>query len=1309
VHNGRANPLLELVQERKIAKWKAENPDASFAIPKSSAGSSTQEDGASESEADSEVDSDFSDSDIEDGADTDTERSDSTSTVRGRKSKTAIRSRKYPFELPDHLRKSNSASPPQDLQFNPPKEANKFWDSPSSDNSDESGISGGSILKARVSAKSIPDWANPTSKLYDSERVARELPDMPSWANLRSNDYDLVRADAWYAIKLFNHADVTKRTTDAATKDSATEDSANTYEDRKPIDTKELVVPTGAPIDDIQTALSPEGVSTTDSNTDLALVVDPESAIKDVPDEALTSNDCDDHTHESQTGFNLPEDSHGSVSLDVGSVQSDDADIQSSDIEVDGLGEFVGAPVTPSALPALPNSSMVQTPLNDPDAFMDWLHEDYESALLCLVDTESNIPVYADPRNPEYEEDAAYEWVLWKVDPDFYNLNKDDQTVSASDAPTESQPDDETEAVTTETEEDVVTQLDSVVERPLSKLEQLESKWKQAYQAHWGVDDQTSRVDVLDVGSTDIDTPYQSRSLGEFEGVPLTQAALLALPDSAQNAHSSTTCSITSADTDVPPEVSEDTEIYGLGEFSDALVTPARLLALPNSATPQTSLVQAVEVTAETPPTTADIELSEAHVDIEVRPLGKFEGAPTAPAALLASPNSAPVSSTCVENITTTITPVQSVSQAVLDIRPLGEFDGAPVTPSALLALPNSGKQQSPISESALNHVEDVSTVVLTGDAHPYSLGQFEGAPVTPSALLALPNSTSPPSPAVDEQSHEEDASMMTSPTEHITQPPSVEKAVPTSYGLGDFDGAPVTPGALLALPNSASASSLHTDESEVEDAGLRENGGTTEPQAIHSEVSTADFYTLGEFEGAPVTPGALLALPNAAGGSSHPTVLLSDEYGAETPTNITTLAQSETLSGDQTGSSFESYVDVAAARVIEPIEEPLHTLRETSVIQLAVLRNEDSQPSTLVNLPPFPNAIAGFDYPAQEWLVTQQAHFHAAITVQYSVKLPEPADQTSLAIPALGFKLSTPLALPSFLSATVGFNVPADEWLATQKTASDALMAAEPAVTPETTVARTGVSDPTVLDTAFPGNNIPDTTVRSIAPMKTGRTIAPMKTGRPIALMKKTVRSIAPMKVSSAPEESLTSSKESSPKIPTLSPIVSVSTAPSAPSPKKTVTFAPTVSVKTVPSAPSSPTLPHAPVDIDRALLSARNTFLGGVSLEDFIDALPGGDLVHKMDIIETFALLSAEEKEMMDIALPHSLVPQELTSPLMQRRVKLGTTTLFTFLRGIQFDEDGETSLLNVAEAFRRAARHDSFGPSQKMAALLRAEADV
>lgn len=156
---------------------------------------------------------------------------------------------------------------------------------------------------------------------------------------------------------------------------------------------------------------------------------------------------------------------------------------------------------------------------------------------------------------------------------------------------------------------------------------------------------------------------------------------------------------------------------------------------------------------------------------------------------------------------------------------------------------------------------------------------------------------------------------------------------------------------------------------------------------------------------------------------------------------------------------------------------------------------------------------------------------------------------------------------------------------------------------------------------------------------------------------------------------------------------------------PKDSVECSPSVtSVDAYPCDHSSSSHDEGPTYLDHDLCEARNTFLGVISLEDFIDTLEceHGALTTKDNILEAFATLAAQEKQSMGFPVSHSVVAKDLAFPLIQRRIKLGSISLHRFMQHIPFDGD-ETSVLNVVDAFYTCAANDRLGPSAKMLTVL------
>jgi predicted solute-binding protein len=72
-----------------------------------------------------------------------------------------------------------------------------------------------------------------------------------------------------------------------------------------------------------------------------------------------------------------------------------------------------------------------------------------------------------------------------------------------------------------------------------------------------------------------------------------------------------------------------------------------------------------------------------------------------------------------------------------------------------------------------------------------------------------------------------------------------------------------------------------------------------------------------------------------------------------------------------------------------------------------------------------------------------------------------------------------------------------------------------------------------------------------------------------------------------------------------------------------------------------------------------------------------------------------------------PSTLVHADINSSLASRKIKLGITSLYAFLRMMRFDNEGVTSIKDVMRAFRTAAK-DSAEPSPKVALALQIELD-
>jgi hypothetical protein len=111
----------------------------------------------------------------------------------------------------------------------------------------------------------------------------------------------------------------------------------------------------------------------------------------------------------------------------------------------------------------------------------------------------------------------------------------------------------------------------------------------------------------------------------------------------------------------------------------------------------------------------------------------------------------------------------------------------------------------------------------------------------------------------------------------------------------------------------------------------------------------------------------------------------------------------------------------------------------------------------------------------------------------------------------------------------------------------------------------------------------------------------------------------------------------------------------------------------------------------LEREVHSARNTYIGITSLEDFIMKLEYDQdkgIAHKLDVCRAFAACSADENaaydhcEIIDVNYNFSLVS-------LQCKIKLGAQSLNAFLRTIAFDDEGFTTTAAIVKAFRLAAK--------------------
>jgi hypothetical protein len=112
-----------------------------------------------------------------------------------------------------------------------------------------------------------------------------------------------------------------------------------------------------------------------------------------------------------------------------------------------------------------------------------------------------------------------------------------------------------------------------------------------------------------------------------------------------------------------------------------------------------------------------------------------------------------------------------------------------------------------------------------------------------------------------------------------------------------------------------------------------------------------------------------------------------------------------------------------------------------------------------------------------------------------------------------------------------------------------------------------------------------------------------------------------------------------------------------------------------------------------------ARNTYLGHTSLEDFINALDfkADGTTSKDEICYTFAALSSDEFKALQNRSP-DVINFTLDTMVVQRRTKLGRTSLYTFLCAITFDEEEIARVSDVMKEFKMAAMGDD-APSEKV----------
>ncbi|KAI4928022.1 uncharacterized protein J4E92_005503 [Alternaria infectoria] len=128
-----------------------------------------------------------------------------------------------------------------------------------------------------------------------------------------------------------------------------------------------------------------------------------------------------------------------------------------------------------------------------------------------------------------------------------------------------------------------------------------------------------------------------------------------------------------------------------------------------------------------------------------------------------------------------------------------------------------------------------------------------------------------------------------------------------------------------------------------------------------------------------------------------------------------------------------------------------------------------------------------------------------------------------------------------------------------------------------------------------------------------------------------------------------------------------------------------------------------HSTPSIRHAASKARTTFLGATSLETFINTLDfelWDGTTTKDDICEAFASLSNH---------PTPTTTTGLNTAKIQRKIKLGSTSLYAFLRQITFIEDDEVTVVGeVMRVFRKAAGEQVTETKLEVALWLAEETD-
>jgi hypothetical protein len=117
-----------------------------------------------------------------------------------------------------------------------------------------------------------------------------------------------------------------------------------------------------------------------------------------------------------------------------------------------------------------------------------------------------------------------------------------------------------------------------------------------------------------------------------------------------------------------------------------------------------------------------------------------------------------------------------------------------------------------------------------------------------------------------------------------------------------------------------------------------------------------------------------------------------------------------------------------------------------------------------------------------------------------------------------------------------------------------------------------------------------------------------------------------------------------------------------------------------------------HSEASIRRKTEEARTTFLGNVSLETFVNTLEfelWDGITTKEDICDAFASLAGQPTT-------------DLNAAKVQRKIKMGSTSLYAFLGQLDF-VDEVTVVGDVMKVFREAARNNTASPKLEVALWL------